>query len=104
MERDWGWAPEYVDAMQRMLQQPEPRDLVLATGRSHPLETFVELTFAAVGLDWREHVDTDPALFRPHDIGVSRADPARAEEAIGWSTTRDLSSVVHGLVEATRPN
>src|SRR5690606_27279137 len=65
IERDWGWAPEYVDAMWRMLQQPQPDDYVIATGRAHALHEFVAMAFAAVDLEWRAHVDFDPSLRRP---------------------------------------
>lgn len=84
--RDWGWAPEYVDAMWRMLQEDAPSDFVIATGQSHSLEEFVAQAFAIAGLDWRDHVDTDAALFRPTDIDTSRADPSRAADILGWRT------------------
>lgn len=76
--RDWGWAPEYVEAMWRMLQQPEPIDFILATGESRPLSAFVDAAFATFGLDWREHVDIRPAEARPSDPLWSGADPSRA--------------------------
>lgn len=73
--RDWGWAPEYVDAMWRMLQQDEARDFVIATGKSRRLEEFISLVFGAVNLDWRDHIDIDPNLFRASDIAENYADP-----------------------------
>ncbi len=84
ISRDWGWAPEYVDAMWRMLQLDVPSDFVIATGQSYSLEEFVAQAFAVAGLDWRDHVDTDAALFRPTDIQTSRADPSRAADILGW--------------------
>lgn len=100
IQRDWGWAPEYVDAMWRMLQQPEPDDFVIATGETHALQDFVAEAFAAVGLNWREHVDSDPALMRPTDLAVSRADPSRAQEKLGWQARTQMPGVVRDMVDA----
>ena len=102
VSRDWGWAPEYVVAMWKMLQQPEPRDYVIATGRTSPLRTFVELAFREVGLDWREHVVQDATLTRPSDIAISRANPARAARELGWSATMTMPDVVKAMVDACR--
>lgn len=100
IQRDWGWAPEYVEAMWLMLQQPTPADYVIATGRSHSLETFVEEAFRQQGLDWREHVDISSALLRPADILVGCANPARARERLGWKANSDMRDVVRMMVEA----
>ncbi len=100
--RDWGWAPEYVEAMWRMLQRPEPDDFVIATGVTHALQDFVRIAFEAASLDWREHVDVDRALFRPSEI---RAPAARAEKAarvLGWHATVDMPEVVRRMVAADR--
>jgi GDPmannose 4,6-dehydratase len=102
VRRDWGWAPEYVDAMWRMLQRPRPEDLVVATGRTSSLEDWLALAFGAVGLEWRAHVDLDPSLGRPVDLSCGRANPARAREALGWSSTVDLPEVVRRMVAARR--
>lgn len=102
VERDWGWAPEYVDAMWRMLQQDEPEDLVIATGRSRTLREFVELAFEAVGLEAEPYLRSDPALFRATDIMCSKADPSRAAERLGWSAAVDLEGLVERMVEAER--
>ena len=102
VSRDWGWAPEYVEAMWRMLRQPRPCDYVIATGETHPLRAFVERAFAAVGLDWREHVRSDPALARPSDIAVSRADPSRAAAELGWRASMRMPQVVDAMVAAHR--
>ena len=98
IERDWGWAPEYVDAMWRMLQQDQVEDFVIATGQSCPLSAFVECAFAEVGLDWRAHVRTDATLYRPTDIRVSRADPRRAFDRLGWTAQRKMADVVKTMV------
>jgi GDPmannose 4,6-dehydratase len=98
--RDWGWAPEYVEAMWLMLQQPAPRDFVIATGHSHSLEQFVATAFEAVQLDWHRHVVSDPALFRPTDLGVSRGNPADAERVLSWRAKFRMADVVHAMVAA----
>jgi GDPmannose 4,6-dehydratase len=100
IRRDWGWAPEYVDAMWRMLQQPEPADYVIATGETNSLEDFVREAFAAVDLDWRDHVDHDSSLLRPSDISVSVGNPARARERLGWQPKLRMRDVVRAMVSA----
>jgi GDPmannose 4,6-dehydratase len=95
--RDWGWAPEYVDAMWRMLQRDKPDDYVVATGQSHTLETFVAEAFRAFDLNWREHVVQDPSLFRPTDILISRADPAKAAKELEWRSQVTMREVVQGM-------
>jgi len=99
IQRDWGWAPEYVEAMWQMLQQPQPEDFVIATGETHSLQDFVAEAFAAVNLDWRDHVDTDPALMRPSDISISRADPSSAKAKLGWQAQTRMTGVVKKMVE-----
>jgi GDPmannose 4,6-dehydratase len=103
VSRDWGWAPEYVEAMWRMLQQDEPRDYVIATGSTHPLEAFVERAFDAVGLDWRRHVRSDPRLARPSDLTISRANPACAAAELGWNAVKRMPDVVQAMIAARRP-
>ncbi|OCB29749.1 GDP-mannose 4,6-dehydratase [Mycobacterium malmoense] len=99
IKRDWGWAPEYVEAMWRMLQQPTGSDFVIATGESHTLEEFAEAAFRQVGLDWREHTDLSEALMRPSDIAEGRGDASRAREVLGWSATHRMSDVAKAMVE-----
>ena len=98
--RDWGWAPEYVEAMWLMLQQPTPQDFVLATGETRSLAEFVGAVFAAVGLDWQAHVECDPALLRPTDVRASVANPARAKALLGWEARIRLADVARLMVEA----
>ena len=98
IQRDWGWAPEYVDAMWRMLQQPAPQDFIIATGETRPLQDFVDEAFKSVGLNWRDHVGSDPALMRPTDIAVSRADPSRAAEKLGWRSRTLMPVVVRNMM------
>jgi nucleoside-diphosphate-sugar epimerase len=101
-KRDWGWAPEYVDAMWRMLQQSTGSDFVIATGESHTLEEFAQTAFGQVGLDWREHTDLSEALRRPSDLAEGCGDASRAREVLGWSATFRMSDVVKAMVEAER--
>lgn len=101
VKRDWGWAPEYVEAMYLMLQQEQPDDYVIATGESHSLEEFVATAFSYLGLDWREHVVTDTSLYRPTDIACSRGNPAKAKEKLGWQAKYKMHDVVRMMIEAT---
>lgn len=98
--RDWGWAPEYVVAMHAMLQSPGPSDYVIATGETHPLGRFVAEAFACFGLDWRNHVEVDPDLLRPSDIGRSAGSPEKARRELGWQARMRLPDIVAALVEA----
>lgn len=98
--RDWGWAPEFVEAMWRMLQADEADDVILATGHTHRLADFAGEAFAAAGLDWREHVDIDPALSRPTDIAWSGVSPTKAERVLGWRATVLMPEVARRLVAA----
>lgn len=98
--RDWGWAPEYVEAMCLMLQLETPDDFVIATGESATLEAFVERVFERVNLDWRDFVVSDPTLFRPSDIVASAADPSKASQLLGWNASIKLPQLVDRLVHA----
>lgn len=94
IRRDWGWAPDYVDAMWRMLQQETPTDLVIATGQSHALEEFVAQAFSLHGLDWQQYVDVSTELFRPSDIAYSGAAPALAQKQIGWRAEHGFVDII----------
>lgn len=96
--RDWGWAPEYVDAMWRMLQTDEPEDFVIATGEANSLEAFVDAVFASLDLDWRAHVDIDTRLLRPSDLKWSQGNPARAERTLGWQAGFRMRDVAREMV------
>ncbi len=98
--RDWGFAGDYVDAMWRMLQPAEPRDYVVGTGQTHSVRELVEIAFAHVGLDWKEHVRTDPAFIRPAEVDVLQADPSRARQELGWRPTVDFRGLVRMMVDA----
>jgi GDPmannose 4,6-dehydratase len=100
IHRDWGWAPEYVEVMWLMLQQDQPRDFVIATGRSVSLEYFVARAFESVGLAWREHVTLDSTLLRPSDIRYGSADPSLAAHVLGWQAKRQVDDVIDGMCRA----
>jgi GDPmannose 4,6-dehydratase len=98
--RDWGWAPDYVDAMWRMLQQDQADDFVIATGQTKSLEYFVECAFAHVGLNWQEHVHVERNLFRPSDIRMSCANPEKAARVLGWTAQSCFEDVVEKMSAA----
>ena len=98
--RDWGWAPEYVQAMWLMLQQEQPEDYVIATGESNTLEEFVGAAFQALDLDWREHVISDPSLLRPTEIMIGRGNPDKAANALGWRAGSRMREVISRMVGA----
>ena len=100
IHRDWGWAPEYVEAMWLMLQQDAPEDFVIATGRTVSLAYFVQKTFEAFDLDWQQYVTTDPALLRPSDIRYGAADPSRARARLGWAARTDVDDVIRNMCRA----
>lgn len=98
--RDWGFAGDYVDAMWRMLQQPEPRDYVIGTGTTHSVRDLVEVAFGHAGLDWREWVKVDPAFIRPAEVDLLQADPTRAREDLGWSPEVSFRQLIAMMVDA----
>jgi GDPmannose 4,6-dehydratase len=100
VKRDWGWAPEYVEAMYLMLQQEQPDDYVIATGVSSSLEEFVAEAFNCVGLNWHDHVVTDASLLRPTDLAISQGNPTKAKEKLGWQAKYKMPDVVRMMVEA----
>lgn len=102
VSRDWGWAPEYVEAMWRMLQQPHPDDYVIATGKTHSLEDFVRLAFEAFDLDWQRYVVVDPELQRTSDIQKNQADPSRAKRQLGWQASVDFQQIITRMAHAER--
>jgi GDPmannose 4,6-dehydratase len=102
IRRDWGYAPSYVEAMAAMLQQDIPDDFVICSGSAHSLEEFVSESFAAVGLDWRRHVDLDPSLRRPSEIAVTYGDAGRARHRLGWNYRMSFEAMIRRLVEDER--
>jgi GDPmannose 4,6-dehydratase len=100
IERDWGWAPEYVEAMYLMLQQNEPDDYVIATGTSHKLEDFVSHTFSELNLDWKKYVLTDKSLLRPTDITLGKGNPTKAKEKLGWQAKSKMQDIIKMMIKA----
>lgn len=100
IERDWGWAPEYVEAMYLMLQQQQPDDYLIATGESHKLEEFAIAAFDCLGLNWQEHLTTDKSLLRPTDIAIGRTNPRKAREKLNWEARSKMHDVVRMMIEA----
>ena len=99
ISRDWGWAPEYVEAMWLMLQMEKPDDFIIATGRTSSLEDFVSLAFGHFNLNWKEYVIQDKDLFRPSDIAVSKADPQKATDILGWKAKCYLKDIVEKMIK-----
>ena len=100
IQRDWGWAPEYVEAMWRMMQREDAEDFVIATGKSHSLAEFVDLAFRHFGLDWQDHTDIDPLIFRPTDIPYGCGDARKALRLTGWKADTDMPGVVSQMINA----
>ena len=100
IQRDWGWAPEYVEAMWRILQQPKPDDFVIATGSAYSLADFTAAAFGELGFDWREHVEIDHELQRPSDIMCSKGDARKAYAELGWKPSYTMPDVVRMMVQA----
>jgi len=98
--RDWGYAPDYVQAMWLMLQEETPDDFVIGTGEAHTVREFVELAFAHAGLDWREHVEVDARYFRAAEVDYLCADPCKARRVLGWEPTVTFNELVQIMVEA----
>lgn len=97
--RDWGWAPDYVEAMWLMLQQSQPDDYVIATGKTYKLKDFIAAVFESVDLDWREYVLTDSSLYRPTDIAEGHANPTKAAQKLGWVARHKMVEVAKMMVE-----
>jgi GDPmannose 4,6-dehydratase len=97
--RDWGWAPEYVEAMWLMLQQDSVSDYIIATGKTHKLGDFIRVVFETVGLDWQDHVRIDQSFFRPTDIAEGYANPAKAFFKLGWKANYTMADIANLMVE-----
>lgn len=97
--RDWGWAPDYVEAMWLMLQADVPDDYVIATGQANSLQDFVSVAFSSLGLDWQKYVDSCNSLFRPTDLKWSQGIPEKAEVALGWKAQFKMEDVIRGMLK-----
>jgi GDPmannose 4,6-dehydratase len=99
-KRDWGHAREYVEAMWLMLQQPEPDDYVIATGKVHSVKEFADLAFGIAGLDYTKYVVSDPGLYRPAEVNFLRGDASKARERLGWRPRVEFEELVREMVKA----
>jgi GDPmannose 4,6-dehydratase len=104
VSRDWGWAPDYVHAMTKMLNADAPNDYIIATGRTVSLSYFVERAFEHFGLDWRAHVMTDASLKRPSDIAFGAGDPSTIAKDLGWKAARDVDGVIEEMCKISLTN
>lgn len=100
IQRDWGWADDYVEAMYLMLQQIEPDDYVIATGKSKSLQAFVETVFAYFGIDASDHLEIDHRLFRPSEIMKSCGNPQKAKENLGWQAKYEMQDIITMMIQA----
>lgn len=98
ISRDWGWAPEYVEAMWKMMQYHTPDDYIIATGKSNTLQDFIDTTFAQLNLNSKEHVIVDNSLLRPTDLQVGQADPQKAYDRLGWKATYMMEDVIREMI------
>jgi GDPmannose 4,6-dehydratase len=99
-KRDWGYAPDYAEAMWMMLQSPEPDDYVVATGETHSVREFLEAAFTHAGLDWEQYVEIDPRYFRPSEVDVLLGDASKAREKLGWEAKTRFDELVRLMVDA----
>lgn len=99
-KRDWGFAGNYVDAMWRMLQQQQPEDYVIATGKTHSVRDVCEIAFARLGLDWRKHAHVDPALVRPAEVDLLIGDASKAKKKLGWEPKMQFKELIEMMVDA----
>lgn len=102
--RDWGWAPDYVQAMWLMLQNEQANDYVIATGQTSKLSDFIRIVFDTLGLDWEKYVRTDSSFFRPTDIAEGYADPSKAHKLLGWQATHKMEEVAKLMVKSYSNN
>lgn len=98
-KRDWGYAKDYVEAMWLMLQQDQPDDYVIATGETHTIREFLDLSFGHLDLDWNDYVEIDPRYFRPAEVDLLLGDASKAREQLGWEPKTDLNELARIMVE-----
>lgn len=102
IQRDWGWAPEYVEAMWKMLQLDRPQDFVIATGRTVSLEFFIEHAFRFFGLNYKDHLVVNPNFFRPTDIHFGASDPSKASNLLDWRAQVKIETTIENMCMAAR--
>jgi GDPmannose 4,6-dehydratase len=99
-KRDWGYAPEYVEAMWLILQQDQPDDFVIGTGESHSPREFLDEAFGYLGMDWHKYVEIDPRYYRPTEVDYLLSDPAKARTTLGWEPKIKFHELVRIMVDA----
>lgn len=99
-KRDWGYAPEYVEAMWLMMQHENPEDFVIATGESHSVEEFLEEAFSYAGLDWHKYVEIDPRYLRPAEVDILKGDASKAKRLLNWESKTSFKELVRIMVDA----
>jgi GDPmannose 4,6-dehydratase len=99
VQRDWGWAPDYVEAMWKMLDQSDPDDFVIGTGESNSLQDFIDCAFTFFNMDWRDHVIYDQSLMRPSEIMIGSANPSKAIELLNWKAKFHMIDVVKNMIK-----
>ena len=99
ISRDWGWAPEYVEAMWLMLQLNEPEDFVIATGRTFPLKDFIKYGFNYLNLNWEDYLESNPELYRPTDLSAGYADPSKANTILGWKAKYFMEDIIREMID-----
>jgi len=104
IQRDWGWAPEYVEAMWMMLQLEKPQDFVIATGKTASLKFFISQAFQFFGLNYEEHLVIDPDLYRPSDVRIGQANPTKAYKILGWKARLEVGEVIDKMCKAVAPD
>ncbi len=100
VKRDWGWAPEYIEAMWMMLNEKVPDDYVIATGECNSLENFVAAAFDYFDLDWRKYVEIDRSIFRPSEIMIGVGNPSKANKKLGWVAKSKMNDIVKYMVNS----
>jgi GDPmannose 4,6-dehydratase len=100
IKRDWGWAPDYVEAMWLMLQQDIPDDFVISTGATHSLREFIKLTFDYLGMDSEKYLHINKDLMRPTDLKIGRSDPSKAYNKLGWKATATMADVIKYMIDS----
>jgi GDPmannose 4,6-dehydratase len=99
IERDWGWAPEYVEAMWKILQHNTAEDFVIGTGKTVSLRYFIDYAFKALGLDYNEYIIQNEELYRPSDLKIGRADPSKAKNILGWEAKFSVEDVINKMID-----
>ena len=102
IHRDWGWAPEYVEAMWKMLQLDDPQDFIIATGRTVSLKFFIEQAFQYFGLNYEDYLVVNPNLYRPTDIYIGSANLSKANDLLDWRTQVTIESVIENMCIAAK--